>query len=45
MLEVGLDGFVLFVEVGEIGDDVFYDVGVGERVDFAFFLGVCGNSA
>jgi hypothetical protein len=26
VLEVGLDGFVLFVEVGEVWDEVFYDV-------------------
>ena len=28
-LEEGLDGFVLFVELGKIGDEIFDDVGVG----------------
>ncbi len=45
MLEVGLDGFVLLIEVSEVGDDVFYNVGMGERVDFGFFLGVFGDAA
>jgi len=44
-LEVGLDGFVLFVELGEVGDDVFDDVGVGERVDLGFLLGVGWDAA
>lgn len=28
-LEVGLDGFVLLVELGQIWDEIFDDVGVG----------------
>jgi hypothetical protein len=27
-LEVRFDGFVLFVELGQVWDEVFYDVGV-----------------
>ena len=45
MLQVGLDGFVLLVELGQVGDDVFYDVGVGEWVDLGFLLGVGWNTA
>jgi len=45
VLEVGLDGFVLLVEIGEVRDNVFYDIGVGEWVDFGFFLGVSGDAA
>ena len=44
MLEVGFDGFVLFVELSEIGDQVFYYVGVWEGVDFCFGGGVCGDA-
>jgi hypothetical protein len=44
-LEIGLDGFVLLVELGEVGDDVFDDVGVGEGVDLGFLLGVSGDAA
>jgi len=44
-LEVRLDGFVLFIELCEIGDDIFYDVGVWERVNFGFGFGVCWNAA
>ena len=40
MLEIGLDGFVLLVELREIRNDVLYNVGVGERVDFGFGFGV-----
>jgi hypothetical protein len=29
VLQVGLDGFVLFVELGQVRDDVLDDVGVG----------------
>ena len=32
-LEEGFDGFVLLIELGEIWDKVFDDVGVGEWVD------------
>jgi hypothetical protein len=45
VLQIGFDGFVLLVELGEIGDDVFDDVGVGERVDLGFLLGVGWDSA
>lgn len=45
MLEIGFDGFVLFIELGQVGDDVFYDVGVREGVDFGFFFGVGWNAA
>ncbi len=43
-LQVGLDGFVLFVELGEVWDEVFDDVGVGEGVDAGFVLGVGGDA-
>ena len=45
MLKIGLDGFVLLVELGQVGDDVFDDVGVGQRVDFGFLLGVGWDAA
>ena len=45
LLEVGLDGFILLVELGQVGDDVLDDVGVGQRVDFAFCLGVGWDTA
>jgi hypothetical protein len=45
VLQIWLDGFILLVELGEIGDDVFDDVGVGEGVDFGFLLGVGWDSA
>ena len=32
-LEVGFDGFVLLVELGQVRDEVFDHVGVRERVD------------
>jgi len=44
-LEIGLDGFVLLVELRQVGDDVLDDVGVGERVDFAFCLDVGWDTA
>ncbi len=44
-LEVGLDGFVLLVEVSEIGDEVFNNVGVGEGVDAGFVGSFSGNAA
>ena len=44
-LEVGFDGFVLFVELGEVGDEVFDDVGVGEGVDAGFFGRFGGDAA
>jgi hypothetical protein len=45
VLQIGLNGFILLVELGEIGDDVFDDVGVGERVDLGLLLGVGWDSA
>ena len=45
MLQVWLDGFVLLVELGQVRDDVFYDVGVREGVDLCFLLCVVGNAA
>jgi len=45
VLQIWLDGFILLVELGEIGDDVFDDVGMGERVDLGFLLGVGWDSA
>ena len=45
MLEIGFDGFVLFIELREVGDDVFYDIGVWEGVDFGFFFGVGWDAA
>ena len=44
-LEEGFDGFVLFVELGEVGDEVFDDVGVGERVDAGLVGGVGWDAA
>ena len=35
-LQVWFDRFVLFVELGQVWDEVFDDVGVGERVDAGF---------
>jgi len=44
-LEVGFDGLVLFVELGEVWDEILDDVGVGERVDAGFFCRVGRNAA
>ena len=44
-LEVWFDGFILFVELGEVRDEVFDDVGVWERVYTAFLCGVCWDAA
>lgn len=44
-MEVRLDGFVLFVKLGEVGNDVFYNIGVGQRIDFAFGFGVSWDAA
>jgi hypothetical protein len=45
VLQIGLDGFILLVELRQVGDDVFDDVGVGERIDLGFLLGVGWDSA
>lgn len=44
-LEVGFDGFVLFVELGEVGDEIFDDIGVGEGVNARFVGCVWRNAA
>lgn len=44
-LEVRLDGLVLLVEVGQIGDEVLDDVGVRQRVDLDVRLGLGGDAA
>lgn len=44
-LQVWLDGFVLLVEVSEVGDEVFDDVGVGEGIDAGLFSRVGWNAA
>lgn len=43
-MEVGFDGFVLFVELGQIGNEIFNDVGVGKGVD-AGLVGCVGGDA
>ena len=43
-MEVGLDGFVLFVEVSQIGNEVFDYVGVGKRIDAGFVRSVCRDA-
>lgn len=35
----------MLVEVGEIRNDVFDNVGVWERIDFGFVLGICWDAA
>ena len=45
MLQVRFDGFVLLIELGKIGNDVLNNVGVWERVDLGFLLGVGWNAA
>lgn len=40
-LQVGLDGLVLLVEVGQVGHQVPHNVHVGQRVDLGVFGGVC----
>ena len=44
-LKEGFDGFVLLVELGEVGDEVLDDVSVREGVDAGFVLGVCRDAA
>jgi hypothetical protein len=44
-LQEGLDGLVLLVELGKIGDEILDDVGVGEGVDAGLGLCVGGNAA
>lgn len=43
-MEVGFDRAVLFVELGQVGDKVFDDVGVWERVDFGRGGEVCDSA-
>lgn len=44
-LEVWLDGFVLLIELGQVRDKIFDDVGVGQRVDAGFVGGVWWDAA
>lgn len=44
-LEIGLDGLVLLVELGQVGDEVLDDVGVGEGVDARLLCGLGGDAA
>lgn len=44
-LEIWLNGLVLLVEVGKIGDKILDDVGVRQRVDARFALGIGGDTA
>jgi hypothetical protein len=44
-LEVGLDGLVLLVELGQVGHEVLDDVGVRKRVDARLLLGLSGDAA
>lgn len=44
-LQVWLDGFVLLVEVGQVGDQVTNNVHVGQRIDLGIFGCVCIYSA
>jgi hypothetical protein len=44
-LEVRLNGAVLLVEEGHVGDKVLDDVHVWERVDAGFLGCLCGNAA
>jgi hypothetical protein len=45
VLQVRLDGFVLLVELGQVRDDIFYDVSVREGVDLCFLLCVARDAA
>lgn len=44
-LQERLDGFVLLVELGEVGHEIFDDVGVGQRIDAGFVFCVGGDAA
>jgi hypothetical protein len=44
-LQEGLDGLVLLVELGKVGNEILDDVGVREGVDAGLGLGVGGNAA
>ena len=44
-LKIRFYGFVLFVELSKVGNKVFDDVGMGERVDSRLVRGVSGNTA
>jgi hypothetical protein len=43
-LQIRLNGLVLFVEVGEIRNQILDDVGVGKRVDLDVFICFLGDS-
>ena len=44
-LKIGFYGFVLFIELGEVGNEVFDDVGMREGVDAGFVGGFGGDAA
>ena len=44
-LQEGLDGLVLLVELGKVGNEILDDVGVREGVDAGLGLGVGGDTA
>lgn len=43
-LEIRFDGSVLLVQLGEVWDEILDDVGVRQRVDAGFVLGVSGDA-
>jgi hypothetical protein len=44
-LEIGFDRFILFIEVGEVGDEVFDHVSVWKGIDAGLFGRVSWNTA
>lgn len=44
-LKIWFDGRVLFVKVGQVWDEILDDVGMGKRVDTAFFGSVRWDTA
>ena len=44
-LKIRFDGFILLVELGQVGNEVFDDVGMRERIYARFVLGIGGNAA
>lgn len=44
-LEVGLDGLVLLVEMGQVRDEVLDNVGVRQRVELDVGRALCGDTA